>query len=118
MSERRETFKIRKKIFGDFNENGDFVPFSESKVNYVTVTPINPETEVVVSKAVLDKLYRIAVGFDMRNRGGLAGQAFTEYTCLYCLSDKAHPNTNAPNLCPDCADQIKKQYREAKEPES
>jgi hypothetical protein len=34
---------------------------------------------------------------------GVAGQAFTEYTCRGCGEDELHPNTAVPKLCGKCA---------------
>lgn len=36
-------------------------------------------------------------------RGGLAGQAFTEWTCSGCGKEQRHPNTATPRLCVECA---------------
>ena len=38
-------------------------------------------------------------------RHGVAGQAFTAYTCANCGVVENHPNTNVPKLCESCADQ-------------
>lgn len=37
------------------------------------------------------------------DRGALAGQAFTEYTCRSCGQKLMHPNTNVDALCIVCA---------------
>ncbi len=36
-------------------------------------------------------------------QGGIAGQAFTNYTCVGCGARSQHHNTNTPVLCPSCA---------------
>jgi hypothetical protein len=35
---------------------------------------------------------------------GMAGQAFTEYTCKGCDTEQMHPNTAVPKLCDECTD--------------
>lgn len=37
---------------------------------------------------------------------GLAGQAFTAYTCRGCAEERQHPNTSVPLLCDGCADRL------------
>lgn len=37
-------------------------------------------------------------------RGGLAGQAFTSYTCQECGKEQSHPNTAVPKYCAACSD--------------
>jgi hypothetical protein len=34
---------------------------------------------------------------------GIAGQAFTEWTCRFCETQGSHPNTSVPMLCDGCA---------------
>lgn len=34
---------------------------------------------------------------------GIAGQAFTEYSCLNCNKKDMHPNTNVPKYCRNCS---------------
>lgn len=34
---------------------------------------------------------------------GMAGQAFTEYTCKGCGTEQMYANTAVPKLCDDCA---------------
>lgn len=53
----------------------------------------------------LDKLYLIAVMYDLGNRRP-AGQMMTEYECLRCEIMHGWPNTNTPNICPTCAKEI------------
>lgn len=65
---------------------------------------------VLISKKKLNQLYRIALSFQLRNQGGLAGQAFTEYVCLRCDSSAMHENTNTPIFCKDCKKQIREEY--------
>jgi hypothetical protein len=38
---------------------------------------------------------------------GLAGQAFTPYTCKRCGVKSSWPNTNIPKLCSSCSDGLK-----------
>lgn len=33
----------------------------------------------------------------------MAGQAFTDYSCVLCGNDHQHHNTAVPRLCPSCA---------------
>lgn len=35
--------------------------------------------------------------------GGMAGQAFTDYTCEGCHQHLSHPNTAVPRFCTPCA---------------
>lgn len=37
-------------------------------------------------------------------RGGIAGQAFTEWTCSGCGAETMHHNTATPRLCVACAE--------------
>lgn len=37
-------------------------------------------------------------------RGGLAGQAFTSYTCKGCGDVHQHPNTDVPQYCKQCSE--------------
>ena len=48
------------------------------------------------------ELYRVALGESRRRQGGLAGQAFTNFTCLECGQEWSHPNTNTPLFCNPC----------------
>ena len=54
-----------------------------------------------------DKLIKIAIAYQRSREGGLAGQAFTGYTCLKCNRDCSHPNTRVPFICPDCVKELK-----------
>jgi len=45
-----------------------------------------------------------------RPRGGLSGQAFTEYRCLSCREEKMHPNTAVPPVCPECREAWRASY--------
>lgn len=47
-------------------------------------------------------------------RGGIAGQTFTNYTCLGCNKDRSNPDTNTPRVCSDCV----KEAREFLEPKN
>lgn len=37
-------------------------------------------------------------------RGGVAGQAFTDYNCAACGKESSWPNTHVPQLCDECSD--------------
>jgi DNA-directed RNA polymerase subunit RPC12/RpoP len=39
--------------------------------------------------------------------GGLAGQAFTRYTCQVCSAEFQHPNTHTPRMCRVCSDRLR-----------
>lgn len=41
--------------------------------------------------------------FDCQAQHGMAGQAFTNYTCKSCSITRSHPNTATPTLCTSCA---------------
>lgn len=36
-------------------------------------------------------------------RGGVAGQAFTRWTCILCGDERQHHNTMTPRVCEPCA---------------
>lgn len=38
-------------------------------------------------------------------RGGMAGQAFTNYNCKNCDEANSHPNTAVPKYCNKCSDE-------------
>lgn len=40
-------------------------------------------------------------------RGGLAMQAFTEYTCKHCKKSCMHHNSRTPKYCPECSTDLK-----------
>jgi hypothetical protein len=39
-------------------------------------------------------------------RGGMAGQAFTEWNCAVCGGEQMHPNTACPKVCKDCSKKL------------
>lgn len=38
--------------------------------------------------------------------GRVAGQAFTQWSCLACGEEGTHPNTGTPKLCRSCAEKF------------
>ena len=54
-----------------------------------------------------DLLRRLApILLAANRRGGISGQAFTEYTCLMCELPRMHPNTAVPVLCQACEGEL------------
>lgn len=65
---------------------------------------------ILVDKNVLHELFRIVLGNQLTSRGGLAGQAFTEYVCLHCEEQYNHPNTACPSFCRDCTKYLMEKF--------
>lgn len=61
--------------------------------------------------AKLDRAYPVLAA---RVGGGIAGQAFTDYTCIRCDQEKMHPNTACPMVCPECYEELKQAWRSAR----
>lgn len=38
-------------------------------------------------------------------KSGIAGQAFTNYSCRNCGKESSHPNTNTPKYCHQCGEE-------------
>lgn len=47
-----------------------------------------------------------------QNRGGISGQAFTNYTCNFCGQEYSHPNTMTPIFCKDCTKLLSTKIKE------
>jgi len=62
----------------------------------------------------LDKAHRKLMCLSRRRRGGLAGQAFTNYTCFRCDSEECHGDTNTPLFCRDCESYLQEPPKEGK----
>ena len=58
------------------------------------------------------QLIGIAISYQRRMRGGIAGQAMTGYTCLNCDGEFVHGNTAVPFICADCEENFVKEYQE------
>lgn len=67
-------------------------------------------SKVEIDKSKLNKLYRIVLTFQLRNSGGLCGQAFTNYICLKCDQEYSHHNTNTPYICDYCKKEIRDEF--------
>ena len=71
---------------------------------------------VAVEKAVDDEvellLRRVApLLLAMNARSGIGGQMITDYECVVCGEEKAHGNSAAPVVCPDCARELRSMLR-------
>ena len=67
---------------------------------------------VKIKDKKLKRLYRLVYAYQKLTRGGLAGQAFTSYTCIKCESDHVHTDTNIPILCDSCFKGILTEYQD------
>ena len=45
----------------------------------------------------------ICIECEMKNKGMISGQAFTEYTCKICGHIDVHHNTAVPSYCLECS---------------
>jgi hypothetical protein len=79
---------------------------------------IYPRTEktrnTLVDKKKLLDLYAYALSYQWQNAGGIAGQGFTNYTCLKCDKIFSFPNTNVPIFCRVCEDDLKLEIKKAR----
>lgn len=65
---------------------------------------------IEVDEKILWELYRVALGWQLSHEGGIAGQAFTEYTCLKCEKEHINPDTNTPQFCRKCTKDIRTKF--------
>lgn len=56
----------------------------------------------------MQTLFEIALSYQNRCSGGIAGQAFTQFVCLRCDQECMHPNTATPIICDDCVKEVRK----------
>ena len=63
----------------------------------------------------LDKIWKYIWSYNQSIGGGLAGQAFTPYTCLKCDLEFMHENTNTPIICRDCSNEIRGSFNQQKD---
>ncbi len=67
--------------------------------------------KIEIEESKLNKLWELALWYS--NRGGIAGQAFTNYVCLMCDRDCLHENTNTPIICRDCQKEVRAKRKDS-----
>jgi len=71
---------------------------------------MNNKDEIDRLNAKLKIAYRYALAYQ-RSSSGIGGQALTPYTCLRCDKEQVASNTCLNIICPECAKEIRKEYK-------
>lgn len=70
-------------------------------------------SQLTAANGKLKKAYRFILSNE--RRGGAAGQMMTSFVCFRCDQDCVHSDTAVPTFCRDCANFIRKEWRDERD---